>query len=63
MLVLTRAEGESIMLGDSIRVKVVSVKVEKVRLGIEAPENVAINRQEIYDAIKAEERKTEAKRA
>ena len=54
MLVLTRKEDESIMIGDAICVKVLDVKEHQVKLGIVAPRSVAVHRQEVYDAIQEE---------
>ncbi|CAN5582347.1 carbon storage regulator CsrA [soil metagenome] len=51
MLVLTRKPGQSIMIGDGIEVQVLSVAGEKVRLGITAPREVGIFREEIYERI------------
>ncbi len=51
MLVLTRKTDQSIMIGDDIEVSVLSVSGEKVRLGIEAPRDVAVFRTEVYEAI------------
>ena len=51
MLVMTRKKNESIMLGNNIRLVVVQIKGEKVRLGIEAPLEMPVHRQEVYDAI------------
>jgi carbon storage regulator len=59
MLVLSRKKNESIIINDDIVVMVVDVRGDKVRLGIQAPREVAVHRREIYDAIKrAEEEKT-----
>lgn len=55
MLVLTRKPGQSIMIGDGIEVQVLSVAGEKVRLGITAPREVGIFREEIYERIEAAE--------
>jgi carbon storage regulator len=61
MLVLTRKPGQSIMIGDGIEVQVLSVAGEKVRLGITAPREVSIFRNEVYDRIESEnERPDEA---
>lgn len=49
MLVLSRTEGESIKIGDAITVTVVRVSGDKVRLGVEAPGEVPVDRQEIYE--------------
>jgi carbon storage regulator len=49
MLVLTRRIGESIVIGNEVRVTVVSVKGDKVRLGVTAPEDVRVDRQEIHE--------------
>jgi carbon storage regulator len=54
MLVLTRKPGQSIMIGDGIEVQVLSVAGEKVRLGVTAPREVAIFRNEVYDRIERE---------
>ena len=54
MLVLTRKPGQSIMIGDGVEVQVLSVAGEKVRLGITAPRDVSIFRNEVYDRIEHE---------
>jgi carbon storage regulator len=54
MLVLTRKPGQSIMIGDGVEVQVLSVAGEKVRLGITAPRDVSIFRNEVYDRIENE---------
>ena len=54
MLVLTRKPGQSIMIGDEVEVQVLSVAGEKVRLGITAPREVAIFRNEVYERIESE---------
>ena len=54
MLVLTRREDESIMIGDDIVVKVLDLKENQVKIGIVAPKSIAVHRQEIYEAIQAE---------
>jgi carbon storage regulator len=54
MLVLTRKPGQSIMIGDGVEVQVLSVVGEKVRLGITAPRDVSIFRNEVYDRIESE---------
>lgn len=54
MLVLTRRENESIMIGDSIEVKILDVKEHQVKVGIAAPKDVAVHRKEVYLAIQAE---------
>ncbi|MCA8983419.1 MAG: carbon storage regulator CsrA [Planctomycetaceae bacterium] len=51
MLVLSRQRDESIIIGDNIKVTIVDIRGDKVRLGIEAPSNVAVHRQEVYEAI------------
>lgn len=53
MLVLSRKKHESVMIGDKVAVTVVEVRGDKVRLGIEAPDDVPVHRREIYEAIKA----------
>ena len=54
MLVLTRKLGESIRIGDDIIVKVVDLDSRHVKLGIEAPRSVSVNREEIYERIQKE---------
>ena len=54
MLVLTRKPGQSIMIGDGVEVQVLSVAGEKVRLGITAPRDVSIFRNEVYERIENE---------
>lgn len=57
MLILTRRVGETIMVGDDIRVTVLGVKGNQVRVGIEAPKEMPVHREEIYDRIKNEAHK------
>ncbi len=47
MLILTRRQGESIIVGDNVRITVISVKGNQVRIGVEAPRSVSVQRQEI----------------
>jgi carbon storage regulator len=56
MLVLVRTPGESIIIGSDITVTVLSVKGPQVRIGIDAPKNVEVHREEIYDKIQMERR-------
>jgi carbon storage regulator len=56
VLVLTRKPGQSIMIGEGVEVQVLSVAGEKVRLGITAPKDVSIFRNEVYDRIESEGR-------
>lgn len=54
MLVLSRHRDESIIINDNIVVTIVDIRGDKVRLGIQAPSNIPVHRQEIYDAIQRE---------
>ena len=54
MLVLIRKKDEKIVIGDSITLMVIEIRGDKVRLGIEAPRDVTVHREEVYDAIKRE---------
>ena len=55
MLILTRRVGETVMIGNEITVTVLGVKGNQVRIGVNAPKDVAVHREEIYDRIKREE--------
>ena len=57
MLVLSRHRDESIMIGDEIVVTIVDIRGDKVRLGIDAPQDIPVHRQEVYEAIQRENRK------
>jgi carbon storage regulator len=57
MLVLSRHRDESIMIGDDVVVTIVDIRGDKVRLGIQAPSDIPVHRQEVYEAIKRENRK------
>lgn len=54
MLVLSRQRDESIMIGDTIVVTIVDIRGDKVRLGINAPPEIPVHRQEVYEAIQRE---------
>jgi carbon storage regulator len=56
MLVLSRQRDETIMIGDDIEVTVVDIRGDKVRLGINAPKEIAVHRKEVYEAIRRENR-------
>jgi carbon storage regulator len=58
MLVLSRQRDESIIIGDNVVVTVVDIRGDKVRLGIEAPKEVPVHRQEVYEAIRRENQRT-----
>lgn len=54
MLILTRKSGESITIGDDIKIQVIEIKGKQVRIGIEAPRNYVIHREEVYIRIQEE---------
>jgi carbon storage regulator len=60
MLVLSRQRDESIIIGDNIVITIVDIRGDKVRLGIEAPKEVPVHRQEVYDAIQRERAQSES---
>lgn len=54
MLVLTRRTGEAITIGDNVEVRILEVNGEKVRVGIEAPQEIAVHREEVRERIDAD---------
>lgn len=54
MLVLSRKLSEEIVIGDNIVLKIIEIRGDKCRIGIEAPRDMTVHRREIYDAIKAQ---------
>ncbi len=54
MLILTRKLNESIMIGDQIEISIVDIRGDQVKLGIKAPKNIKVYRQEVYRAIQQE---------
>ena len=55
MLILTRRVGETVMIGNEVTVTVLGVKGNQVRIGVNAPKDVPVHREEIYERIKREE--------
>lgn len=55
MLILTRRVGESVMIGDEVTITVLGVKGNQVRIGVNAPKEVSVHRQEIYERIRKEQ--------
>lgn len=61
MLILTRRIGESLKIGEEIKITLLGIKGNQVRIGIDAPRDVEVHREEIYDKIKRETRKANRK--
>ena len=55
MLILTRRVGETLMIGDEVTVTVLGVKGNQIRIGVNAPRDVTVHREEIYERIKQEQ--------
>ena len=60
MLVLSRKKNESIIINDDITIVVVEIRGDKVRLGVEAPKEVPVHRNEVYEAIRRNQQKSDA---
>ena len=54
MLILSRKTNEKIMIGENIAVSIIEIRGDQVRIGVEAPKKIKVFRQEVFDAIKAE---------
>jgi len=63
MLILTRRVGETVMIGNDVTVTVLGVKGNQVRVGVNAPRDVAVHREEIFERIKREEQGNGSTRA
>lgn len=54
MLILTRRSGEGVRIGEDVRIVILEIKGNQVKIGIEAPEDTQVHRDEVYERIKAE---------
>jgi carbon storage regulator len=63
MLILTRRVGETLMIGDDVTVTVLGVKGNQVRIGVNAPKDVSVHREEIYERIKKEQAESKTSEA
>ena len=54
MLILSRRVGESIMIGDDVRVTILGIKGGQIRVGVDAPKSISVHRQEVYERLRRE---------
>lgn len=61
MLILTRKMGETLLVGDNVEITVLNIRGNQVKLGVKAPQDISVHRQEIYERIQSAQQQEEQK--